>query len=106
MYQLFLMAGGNSAEGAQQGNPYSSLLFIGAIILIFYFFMIRPGMKRQKEAAKFRNNLQEGSKIITTSGVYGKIIKIENNYIVLEIDNNVKIKIDKSAIATLQPNNS
>lgn len=102
MNQLFLMA---SPEG-QQGSPYSSLIFIGLIIVIFYFFMIRPQVKRQKEAKNFKENLQKGDKIITTGGLYGKIVEIQDNFALVEIDTNVKIKIDKGAIAALQSNDT
>ena len=75
-----------------------SLIFLVLIIVVFYFFMIRPQMKRQKDLRKYREALQKGDKVITTGGIYGKIDGLKDNYIIVEIDNNVKIKIDKSAI--------
>jgi preprotein translocase subunit YajC len=60
--------------------------------------MIRPQMKRQKDLRKFRESLKQGDKVITTGGIYGKINAIKENHIIVEIDDNVKIKIDKSAI--------
>ena len=95
MYNLFLMA--PQAEG-QQGNPYSGLLMIGAIILIFYFFMIRPQMKKQKELNNYRNSLKKGDKIVTTGGIYGKVYEIKDNYVVMEAGGDVKLKIDKNAV--------
>ena len=60
--------------------------------------MIRPQMKRQKDLGKYRESLQKGDKVITTCGIYGKIDGLKDNYIIVEVDNNVKLKIDKSAI--------
>lgn len=89
---MFLMA---SQEGQ---SPYGSLIFLALIILVFYFFMIRPQMKRQKEALKFRNSLQKGDKVITAGGIYGIITEVHDTYVMIEIDNNVKIKVDKNSI--------
>jgi preprotein translocase subunit YajC len=94
----------SSPEGGQS-NPWSSFIFLGLIIVIFYFFMIRPQTKRQKEARNFRDNLQKGDKIVTTGGLYGKIVEVHDNYAIIEVDSNVKIKIDKGSIATSQQSN-
>jgi preprotein translocase subunit YajC len=68
------------------------------IIVVFYFFMIRPQVKRQKDLAKYRNELKKGDKVVTTGGIYGKIQEVNEQNILLEIDNNVHIKVDKSAV--------
>jgi preprotein translocase subunit YajC len=86
------------AQPTEGQNPFMSFLPLLAIIVVFYFFMIRPQMKRQKDLRKYREALQKGDKVITTGGIYGKINAIKDNHIIVEIDDNVKIKIDKSAI--------
>ena len=86
---------GQPAEGQ---SPYTSFIFLLLIIVVFYFFMIRPQMKRQKDLRKYRDSLQKGDKVVTTGGIYGKINSIKDNHIIVEVDENVKIKIDKSAI--------
>jgi preprotein translocase subunit YajC len=68
------------------------------IIVVFYFFMIRPQMKKQKEVAAFRNSLQKGDKVVTTGGIYGKILEIKDNTVLLQVDDNVKLRVDKSAL--------
>lgn len=68
------------------------------IIVVMWFFMIRPQMKRQKELKQFRESLQKGDKIVTTGGIYGKVAEIQEYYIVMEVDNGVKLKVDKSAV--------
>lgn len=83
---------------APAGNPLMQLLPLVLIIVVFYFFMIRPQMKRQKELTKFRSNLQKGDKVITTGGIYGRISELQETTILIEVDSNVKLKIDKNAV--------
>lgn len=76
----------------------SSLVMIILLVFIFYFFMIRPQNKKQKQIKKFRDDMQKGDRVTTAGGIYGKIRDIKENYVLLEIDDNVKIKIDKNSI--------
>jgi preprotein translocase subunit YajC len=83
----------------QEGsNPFSTFLPLILIVVVFYFFMIRPQMRKQKEMRNFREALKKGDKIITTGGIYGKINNISENIITVDVGNNVIIKVDKSAI--------
>ncbi len=83
----------------QEGqSPYGSFIFLGLIIVVFYFFMIRPQVKKQKEMKQFRESLSKGDKVVTTGGIYGKIADIKEETITIEVDNNVKLKVAKSAI--------
>jgi len=94
MLSIILMT---TPEGGEQ-NPYSSFIFLALIIVVFYFFMIRPQMKKQKELTNFRKGLQKGDKIITTGGLYGKITDVKEQVLTVEIADGVRIKIDKSAV--------
>ncbi len=85
------------AEG-QEANPIMNFLPLLLIIVVFYFFMIRPQVKRQKETRKFRESLQKGDKVVTTGGIYGKVAKIEETVIHLEIAKDIVIKVDKNGI--------
>ena len=89
---------GQPAAGAEPANPIMTFLPLILIIVVFYFFMIRPQMKKQKEVAAFRNSLAKGDKVVTTGGIYGKIIEMKDNTVLLQVDDNVKIKVDKAAI--------
>ena len=86
------------AAGGAQGAGWSSMLMIILIIAIFYFFMIAPQQKKQKKINAFRDSLQKGDKVMTAGGIYGRIREIKDNYVMLEIDNNVTIKVDKNSI--------
>jgi preprotein translocase subunit YajC len=89
---------GQPAQGQAGGSSLSMFVPLILIIVVFYFFMIRPQMKRQKELVKYRNELKKGDKVVTTGGIYGKIQEINEQTILLEVDTNVHMKIDKSAV--------
>src|ERR1035437_4770355 len=93
---LFIIA--QAPAAGVGGSSVNMLLMMGLMIVVFYFFMIRPQMKRQKEMTKFRSALQKGDKIVTTGGIYGKIDEIKDNIIILEVALNVKLKVDKSVV--------
>ena len=82
----------------QQANPLMTFLPLVLIIVVFYFFMIRPQMKRQKELRKFHESLQKGDKVIIAGGIYGKISEVKEEYVIVEVDDNVKVKVVKSTI--------
>lgn len=69
------------------------------IIIVFYFFMIRPQVKKQKDQKKLVEDIKIGDKIVTTAGIHGKVATITDTYFLIEVDNNVKIKFDKSSIS-------
>ena len=81
-----------------EANPIMTFLPLILIIVVFYFFMIRPQMKKQKELATFRNSIAKGDKVVTTGGIYGKIVELKDNTVLLQVDDNVKIRVDKAAI--------
>ncbi len=84
-----------SAGGA---NPLISLLPIILVFVVFYFFMIRPQMKKQKELNNYRNALAKGDKIITTGGIYGRVLEVKDNIVIMDAGGDVKLKVDKSAV--------
>ena len=97
MELLFAMAPGG--EGG--GGLVSTLIMFGAIFLIFYFMIIRPQQKRAKERDKLLSNLEKGDKVVTNGGIHGVIAGLEEKTALLMISENVKIKIDRSAITTV-----
>lgn len=93
---IMLQAAG--APVAQQGSMWSSLLMIVMLFVVMYFFMIRPQRKQQKELDNFRNSLAKGQKVITAGGIYGVVKEIEDRTILMEVDGNVTLRVDKTAI--------
>ncbi|MBP7821312.1 MAG: preprotein translocase subunit YajC [Saprospiraceae bacterium] len=92
MYNMILLqASGNAG--------IINLVFIASIMLVFYFFMLRPQLKKQKEQDKFVNDLKKGKEVVTTGGIFGKITKIDEKVVTLMVDEKVYIKITKSSIS-------
>lgn len=79
-------------------NMLTSLLPLLLVFVVFYFFMIRPQMKRQKELTAFRSAIAKGDKVITTGGLYGRVIDVAENIVTIEIANDVKVRVDKNAV--------
>ncbi len=92
-FSLILLQAGNS------GNPIMSFVFIGAMFLVFWLFIIRPQAKRQREQKQFNDTLQKGEEVATASGILGRITKIEDNIITLEVGTKVYIRVVRSAIS-------
>lgn len=85
---------------ADQQSPWFSFVMMGAIILVFWLFMIRPQAKKAKEQKKYIENMQKGDKVVTIAGIHGKINKVnEDGTIDLETSPGSYIKIEKSAIS-------
>ncbi len=81
------------------GAGTMNLVFIGGILLVFYFFMIRPQQKKQKDQKKFIGDIKKGDLVVTLGGIHGKISAIDENTITLEVDRGAKIKMEKSSIS-------
>lgn len=92
------------------GNPNDpnagiiNLVFLGAIFVVFYFFIIRPQSKKQKEIQQKVDSMKKGDKIITSSGIIGVLHTIDDDSVLVEIGSNVKIRMLKSAITDVNPN--
>jgi len=81
-------------------SPTSMMFILGAMILVFWLFMIRPQAKKAKQAKEFQQNLQKGAKVVTIAGIHGTINKVnDDNTIMLETSPGSYIKIEKSAIS-------
>ncbi|MGI6340167.1 MAG: preprotein translocase subunit YajC [Bacteroidales bacterium] len=94
---LLLMAqpaGGSSG----QGNAMVTFLPLLLVFVVFYFFMIRPQMRKQKEMSNYRNSLKKGDKVVTTGGIYGRINEVKDTYVMLEVGGDVKLRVDKNAL--------
>ncbi|MBW0162208.1 MAG: preprotein translocase subunit YajC [Sediminibacterium sp. Gen4] len=88
------------AANGQQGGGMVQLVMMGAIILVFWLFMIRPQAKKAKEQKKFVDNMQKGDKIVTIAGIHGVINKInEDGTIQLEVSPGSYLKIEKSSVS-------
>ena len=87
-----------AAQAAQNGSNWSFWVMIVAMIAIMYFFMIRPEQKRRKEKQAFRDGLKSGDKVITAGGIYAVVKKIEDTTLLIEVDSNVTLRVDKNMV--------
>lgn len=89
-------------QAAQEGQGgmggYSGIIMMVLIFVVFYFFLIRPQSKRQKEIQKQRESLKVGDRVVTSGGIYGKIKELNDSTVLIEIAENVKIKVDKNSV--------
>jgi preprotein translocase subunit YajC len=97
-YPLFAMMPGAAASGGEGPSPFSMLLPILGMLLIFYFLMIRPQQKRQKEVQKMLAAVKKGDRVLTASGLYGTVAGVKDDVLVLQIADNVKVEMIKSAV--------
>jgi preprotein translocase subunit YajC len=99
----------NAYAQAAAGGADAGLLNIGMLVLmlvVFYFILIRPQMKRAKEHKAMLEALDKGSEVVTAGGIVGKITKIADGYITLEVSPNVEMTFQKQAVQTLLPKGS
>lgn len=93
MYNLLLQA-----QGAAGGSGSMMILMMVAMFAILYFFMIRPQQKRQKELQKTREAMKAGDKVVTAGGIHGKIKEISDATMLIEVDEGVRIRVDKTSV--------
>ena len=84
---------------AQPNAGVMQLVLLGGMVLVFYFFMIRPQMKKQKEGKKFMESLEKGQRIVTIGGVHGKIEEVRETTIIIGVEGGGKLKVEKRAIS-------
>ncbi|MDR1343204.1 MAG: preprotein translocase subunit YajC [Prevotellaceae bacterium] len=94
----FILLQEAAASSSPLGGGSMTWVMLIAIFVVMYFFMIRPQQKRQKELRRFRDSLQKGDKVVTVGGIYGTVSEIKDNYVIIEVDGNVRIRFDKSSV--------
>ncbi|WP_111657638.1 preprotein translocase subunit YajC [Isoalcanivorax indicus] len=97
-----LMASPAFAEGGPGGGGFE-LIFIIVMMVVFYFFLIRPQTKRAKEHRELVGGLAKGDEVVTSGGILGKINKVTEDYVVIEIANNLEVKVQKHAVQATLP---
>jgi preprotein translocase subunit YajC len=86
------------AAAGQQGGGWQMWIMLALIFVVMWFFMIRPQRKQQKELQNFRDSLKKGDKVVTIGGIYGTVAEIKEDSVLIEVDNNVKIRVSKQAL--------
>lgn len=93
-----LQAAPAAGAGNPAGSSWTMWIMLILIFVVMWLFMIRPQRKQQKELQKFRDGLQKGDKIVTIGGIYGTVAEVKEKTLLIEVDSNVKIKVDKNSV--------
>jgi preprotein translocase subunit YajC len=91
--------GGGAASGGGGTQLVTMLVTFGLIIVVFYFLVIRPQNKKQKDAKKMLQSITKGDRVVTIGGLHGSVESVKEDAVVLKVDDNVKLKFSKSAVA-------
>ncbi|MCI6493681.1 MAG: preprotein translocase subunit YajC [Bacteroidales bacterium] len=86
------------AAAPKAGSSWSMWIMLALVFVVMWFFMIRPQRKQQKELDNFRKSLKKGDKVVTIGGIFGTVVEIKEDSILMEVDNNVKIRVSKNAL--------
>ena len=100
---LFDTAAYAAEAGAATGPGYMDLLLLVGFVGIFYFLLWRPQSKRRKEQQALMAGLAKGDEVVTAGGIVGKVAKVEDDFVKLQVSNNVELRIQKSAVGATLP---
>jgi preprotein translocase subunit YajC len=98
-----LISSAYAADPAQQPDPFMSFLPLIVLFVLFYFLIIRPQMKRGKEQRTMQENIQKGDEVVTMGGQLGKVVKVSDQYITLEIGDGISTVFQRVAVQTVLP---
>jgi preprotein translocase subunit YajC len=98
-----VMAAEPASDAAGAASGYSSLIMMALFAIVFYFLLIRPQSKRQKEHKSMLDSIEKGDEVVTNGGILGKVTKITEGFIVLNVANNVEMKFQKHAVTATLP---
>ncbi|MBD3295797.1 MAG: preprotein translocase subunit YajC [Candidatus Omnitrophica bacterium] len=103
MFTLAIAQDASAKQAAAPGqNPLISMLPIAVIFIIFYFLLIRPQKKQQKEHAQMLSTLKKNDNVVTTGGIFGTIVNIQDDIITLRVDDNTRMKVQKNSVSRLR----
>ena len=87
-----------TSAGSSGGGP-TSLIFLAMFVFILYFFMIRPQAKKAKEQRSFIDSIEKGQRIVTSGGIHGRVVQVDDKTLLVEVDKNIKIRIERSMVS-------
>lgn len=100
---LFATSEALAQGGDQAANPIMTFIMFGAIFVLFYFLLIRPQQKRQKQHREMVGSLAKGDEVVTVGGTLGKITGLSENFVTIEVADGVEIKVQRHAVQTMLP---
>jgi len=103
MNSLIPEAMAQTAGGAQQASGMSMLVMMGLFVVIFYFLLIRPQQKKQKEHQAMLSKIATGDEVVTSGGILGRVVETGDQFLTIEIADNVRIKVQRFQVTSLVP---
>lgn len=100
---LIPMAYADTAAGAPPGNEFMQFLLLGGFLVVFYLMVWRPQAKRAKDHKNLISSLQKGDEVVTSGGIVGRISKVTDEFIVLEVSDTIELNIQKQAVVVTLP---
>ena len=100
---FFISSAFANASPVPEASPFPPLIMLGVFLLFFYFMVLRPQSKRQKEHQALVSQLDKGDEVIMSGGLMGKVVKVDDQYASIEIANNVQVKVQKSSVLSTLP---
>lgn len=101
MYSLLAAMGTAGGEGATGGSLVSTIIMFGAIIAIFYFMLIRPQRKRDRETKDMLSAIKKGDKVVSIGGIRGTVVAVKESTIIVKVDDNTRLEFSKNAISSV-----
>ena len=98
MKMMLLQAAGAGPQGAAGGSSWSFLLMLALMFAVMWLFMIRPQRQQQKKLEEMRKALKKGDKVVTSGGIYGTVADVDERTILVKVDGDVKLRVDKGSI--------
>jgi preprotein translocase subunit YajC len=106
MFYIFPVATAYAADAAAKPNVFVSMAPLLLLVVVFYFLMIRPQQKKAKDFKEMLSKIEKGDNIVTTGGIYGRVMAVNDDTLSVEIADNVRVKITKSSVAVRKPHES
>jgi preprotein translocase subunit YajC len=103
LFSAFTLLQAAGASGGASGGMITTLITFGLVFVIFYFLIIRPQNKKQKETQKMIEAVKKGDKVVTAGGVHATVYTVKEKTVILKVDDNCKMEFSKSAIAAVEP---
>jgi preprotein translocase subunit YajC len=99
----FFIPNAYAQSSSPVGDGMTSILLIGGMFVLMYFMIIRPQRKRQKEHQSIIENVAKGDEVVTNGGILGRVLKVDENYMVIEVADKVELKLQKVALHAVLP---
>lgn len=101
MTELLIAMAPQGGDAGGGGGFMTTMIMFALIFVIFYFMILRPQQKRTKDRERMLSEMKKGDKVVTSGGIHGKVINVDEKTVLIEVDDNVKMKFERSAVSSI-----